>query len=161
MSSSVALPDQSVLLRGTVEQVFNLLAALDGAVILYRDTTSAAAEFHIPVGRFRFITKERVTFDPEAHRIEFDQLQPPFHGVADAHEVFQLEPVDGGSTRLMVSAVLHSQGGVLGWLLTRWLVGYFWWKVERRHLDRLRERCEVLFASSSEGRTAGERGLPT
>ena len=144
-SHAVPLPEMHVRLAGSGEQVYHLMARLEGARIMEQDDASAVAEFSIVVGRFTFTTQERVWFDRAGQRLIFEQMRSPFFGVRRAREVFALSPLSDDATLLKVTGTLYTDWGLLGWAVTRFLVRPVWARVEARHLRQFQTHCQELF----------------
>jgi len=139
MKASIALPEQRIILADVPEAIFRQLSAFDEQRILARGENEIIAEFAGQIGRYRWTTRERVRFDPDRHRITFEQLRPPFFTVRTAVETFDLMPNAEGGTTLIVRGTLTPRLGPFGWLMTRWVVRPCWERIEMKHLDRLSE----------------------
>jgi hypothetical protein len=89
------------------------------------------------VGWLRVTTLERVSLDPERHRITFEQLRSPFFSVRTATEVFQLSALTGGATLVSLNGSLSPRLGLFGWLVTRYVVRSRWDAIDGNFLRRL------------------------
>ena len=98
------------------------------------------AEFPVSVGWFRVTTLERVSLDPDRHRITFEQLRSPFFSVRTATEVFELSSLTGGGTLVRLKGNLSPRLGLFGWLVTRFVVRPHWDEIDGNFLRRLRKR---------------------
>jgi len=140
-SRPISLGEQRVHLEAEPDRVYQQMTVFGpGPRVVERAENQVIAEFPITVGRYHVTTRERITLEPDQCRLTFDQLRSPFFTVRTAREVFELASSPTGGTDLTMHGTLWPQWGVVGWLVTRWLVRPYWDRVEANHLDHLRQQ---------------------
>jgi hypothetical protein len=144
----VPLTRRRVRVPGPADAVYDRMAAFDdGPRVLERTADHVVAEFPVRAGWYRGTTLERVTLDPSRRRLVFEQLRRPFPGVGGAIETFELTPLWDGATLVSLDGTISPSLGLLGWLVTRWLVRPHWDKIDAAYLERVR----LAFAGPSRG----------
>ncbi|HVC33857.1 MAG TPA: hypothetical protein VNL16_10145 [Chloroflexota bacterium] len=139
-SGPVSLAEQHVHLAPEPDRVYQQMTTFSpGPLIVERGENQVIAEFPITVGRYHVTTRERITMDPNQRRLTFEQLRSPFFSVRTAREVFELSTSPTGGTDLSVHGTLWPQWGIVGGLVTRWLVRPYWDRIEANHLEHLRQ----------------------
>jgi hypothetical protein len=137
----VPLSEQRIRVDADLDDVFQQLASFDaGPTVIERNGNQVIAEFPVSVGWFRVTTLERVSLDPDRHRITFEQLRSPFFSVRTATEVFELSSLTGGATLVSLKGNLSPRLGLFGWLVTRYVVRPRWDEIDGDFLRRLRQR---------------------
>lgn len=140
MSGSIPLAETRVTLHAMPDDVYRHLMTQEGPRIIERGDTFFVAEFAGQIGRYHWMTRERVTFAPNQRKITFEQLRRPFFSVRTAIETFDIIPGPDDTTDLIVNGTLTPRLGPLGWLVTRWIVRPAWERIEGKHLERLRQQ---------------------
>ncbi len=137
----VPLSEQQIRVDADLDDVFQQLASFDaGPTVIERNDNQVIAEFPVSVGWLRVTTLERVSLDPDRHRITFEQLRSPFFSVRTATEVFELSSLTGGATLVSLKGNLSPRLGLFGWLVTRYVVRPRWDEIDGNFLRRLRQR---------------------
>ena len=137
----VPLSEQQIRVDADLDDVFQQLASFDaGPTVIERNGNQVIAEFPVSVGWLRVTTLERVSLDPDRHRITFEQLRSPFFSVRTATEVFELSSLTGGATLVSLKGNLSPRLGLFGWLVTRYVVRPRWDEIDGNFLRRLRQR---------------------
>ncbi len=137
----VPLSEQQIRVDADLDDVFQQLASFDaGPTVIERNDNQVIAEFPVSVGWLRVTTLERVSLDPDRHRITFEQLRSPFFSVRTATEVFELSSLTGGATLVSLKGNLSPRLGLFGWLVTRYVVRPRWDEIDGNSLRRLRQR---------------------
>jgi len=137
----VPLSEQRIRVDADLDDVFHQLASFDaGPTVIERNGNQVIAEFPVSVGWLRVTTLERVSLDPDRHRITFEQLRSPFFSVRTATEVFELSSLTGGATLVSLKGNLSPRLGLFGWLVTRYVVRPRWDEIDGNFLRRLRQR---------------------
>ncbi len=137
----VPLSEQQIRVDADLDDVFQQLASFDaGPTVIECNDNQVIAEFPVSVGWLRVTTLERVSLDPDRHRITFEQLRSPFFSVRTATEVFELSSLTGGATLVSLKGNLSPRLGLFGWLVTRYVVRPRWDEIDGNSLRRLRQR---------------------
>ena len=138
----VPLSEQRMRVDAEIDDVFQRLTSFDqGPTVIERNGNEIIAEFPVSVGWLRVTTRERVSLDADRHRITFEQLRSPFFSVRTATEVFELSSLSGGATLVGLNGSLSPRLGLLGWLVTRYVVRPRWDEIDGKVLKRLSERA--------------------
>jgi hypothetical protein len=136
--AGVPLSEQRIRVDADIDDVFKQLASFDrGPTVIERNGNQIIAEFPVRVGWLRVTTLERVSLDHDRHRITFEQLRSPFFSVRTATEVFQLSSLTGGATLVSLDGSLSPRLGLVGWLVTRYVVRSRWDAIDGNFLRRL------------------------
>ena len=120
--------------------------------VLSRSGNDVVAEFKTRSGLLTITTVERVTLEPP-RRLSFEHIKGPFNR---AREEFTLEDMDGGTELRHTGEFVWSRLPVLGWLVGRLILKRPYERVLVKHMERIKDSCEVRARRSHVFRRAKE-----